>query len=57
MTTEVFFYMGKPLDSYSKEELINIAEEGWTSYLKHVEQSIASTKLMADLMKAARSRR
>jgi hypothetical protein len=46
---EVFTYMGKSLDEYSKEELIKIAKEGWAMYFKTIDISISSMRLVQEL--------
>jgi len=50
----IFFYKGRKLDTYTREELIKIAAEGWKMYLDHLESSISSMKLMHDLHEASR---
>jgi hypothetical protein len=53
----IFFYKGRKLDTYTREELIKIAAEGWKmhlDHLDHLESRISSMKLMHDLHEASR---
>jgi len=51
---DVMLYKGKPIEEYSKEELIKIAREGWAAYHRVLEDSRRSMNLLNDLHKASR---
>jgi hypothetical protein len=51
-TPTTMLYMGRPLDSFTKEELIKIAEEGWRSYHSAIESNLRSMRLMAEFNQA-----
>jgi hypothetical protein len=45
-------YKGRPLESYSKEELIEIAREGWAAYHRQLEASARDLRFLSDLRSA-----
>lgn len=47
----MFLYKGKRLKTFTKEELIKIAEEGWQMYHNQLQSSMSATRLMYDLHK------
>jgi hypothetical protein len=53
-TPTVTLYRGRPLDSFTKEELIKIAEEGWRAYHSAIESNLRSMRVMAEFNQALR---
>jgi hypothetical protein len=50
----IMYYMGRPLESYTHDELVQIAREGWASYHSALETASRSMRLMTDLHRASR---